>query len=98
MRYKILIVVATLVFQLAVIEAGDGDIQEDASPSVVVKYLQDNLIHVMKRGNSLGYKGRFPGMIVPPYTKTDGKFNRAIAIIVPGRLLSQPAIPTRASY
>jgi len=59
MRYKILTVVATLVFQLAIIEADDGDIQEDASPSVVVKYLQDNLIHVMKHGNSLGYKGRY---------------------------------------
>ena len=38
-----------------------------------------------------------PGMIVPPYRNTLGTFSRAIAISVPGRLLSQPAMATSAS-
>ena len=39
----------------------------------------------------------FPGRIEPPYMNTDGTFRRSMAIIVPGRLLSQPAMPTIAS-
>ena len=38
-----------------------------------------------------------PGRIEPPYMKTDGIFRRSIAIISPGRDLSQPARPTSAS-
>ncbi len=38
-----------------------------------------------------------PGMIEPPYMKTDGTLSRTIAIIMPGSDLSQPASPTRAS-
>ena len=37
-------------------------------------------------------------MIVPPYRNTLGTFSRAIAISVPGKLLSHPANPTSASY
>ena len=40
---------------------------------------------------------RRPGMIEPPYMNTDGTLRRSMAIIMPGRLLSQPATPTRAS-
>jgi hypothetical protein len=36
--------------------------------------------------------------MVPPYTKIDGRLSLAIAISVPGKLLSHPDIPTRASY
>jgi hypothetical protein len=36
-------------------------------------------------------------MIVPPYRKTLGRFNRADAISIPGRLLSHPAIVTMPS-
>src|SRR5262249_2116169 len=39
-----------------------------------------------------------PGSIVPPYTKMHGKLSLAIPIIVPGRLLSHPDMPTRPSY
>ena len=39
-----------------------------------------------------------PGIIVPPYTNTDGTSRRAMAIMVPGSDLSQPAMPTSASY
>ena len=38
-----------------------------------------------------------PGKIDPPYKKTDGTFNLNIAIIIPGKDLSQPAIPTKPS-
>ena len=38
-----------------------------------------------------------PGRIEPPYRNTLGTFRRSMAIIMPGRLLSQPATPTRAS-
>ena len=44
------------------------------------------------------FPSSIPGIMVPPYTKTDGMFNLAIAIIVPGSDLSHPAIPTSASY
>ena len=40
---------------------------------------------------------KWPGMMVPPYRKTAGTFRRAIASIIPGRLLSQPAMATSAS-
>ena len=39
----------------------------------------------------------FPGSIDPPYIKTLGTFNLHIAIIRPGKDLSQPAKPTNAS-
>ena len=35
-----------------------------------------------------------PGSIVPPYTKTEGRFKRAMAIMHPGIFLSQPPIVT----
>src|SRR4029077_16009729 len=38
-----------------------------------------------------------PGRIEPPYMKTDGTLSRTIAIISPGKDLSQPASPTIAS-
>ncbi len=38
-----------------------------------------------------------PGRIEPPYMNTLGTLRRTIAIIMPGRLLSQPARPTIAS-
>ncbi|CAI8407203.1 MAG: Uncharacterised protein [Hyphomonas sp. TMED17] len=38
-----------------------------------------------------------PGKIDPPYKNTLGTFRRSIAIIIPGRDLSQPATPTSAS-
>src|SRR5262245_53453769 len=38
-----------------------------------------------------------PGKMEPPYIKTDGTLRRTIAIIMPGRDLSQPARPTSAS-
>ena len=38
-----------------------------------------------------------PGRIEPPYANTDGRSSRIIAIIIPGRVLSQPAIVIRAS-
>ncbi len=38
-----------------------------------------------------------PGIIEPPYTKTDGRFMRADAISIPGNDLSQPAKLTNAS-
>ncbi len=38
-----------------------------------------------------------PGRIEPPYMKTDGTLSLIIAIISPGRDLSQPASPTSAS-
>ena len=38
-----------------------------------------------------------PGNIEPPYIKTLGTFKRHIAIISPGKDLSHPANPTRAS-
>ena len=38
-----------------------------------------------------------PGRIDPPYIKTLGTFNLTIAIIKPGKDLSQPATPTNAS-
>src|SRR6185295_11061560 len=41
---------------------------------------------------------QFPGNIVPPYTKIDGRLSLAMAIMVPGKLLSHPEIPTSASY
>src|SRR5215207_416702 len=39
-----------------------------------------------------------PGRIVPPYAKMAGMLTLAMPIRVPGRLLSQPAIPIIASY
>ena len=33
---------------------------------------------------------QWPGLIVPPYTMIDGRFNLPIAIIEPGIFLSQP--------
>ena len=39
-----------------------------------------------------------PGLIVPPYTISDGRFTLAIAIITPGMFLSQPGIEILASY
>ena len=41
--------------------------------------------------------GALPGRIEPPYMNTAGTLSRTIAIIMPGRLLSQPASPTMAS-
>ena len=38
-----------------------------------------------------------PGMMVPPYTNTDGRFRRARPIMQPGMFLSQPPIATRPS-
>ena len=38
-----------------------------------------------------------PGRIEPPYMKTAGTLSRTMAIISPGRDLSQPARPTSAS-
>ena len=38
-----------------------------------------------------------PGRIDPPYIKTEGTFNLTIAIIIPGKDLSHPAKPTKAS-
>ncbi len=38
-----------------------------------------------------------PGRIDPPYKNTDGRFSRAAAINMPGRLLSHPANDTSAS-
>src|SRR6202011_104174 len=38
-----------------------------------------------------------PGRIVPPYTNTDGRFNRAKAIRQPGMFLSQPPMATSPS-
>ena len=38
-----------------------------------------------------------PGKILPPYIKILGIFKRTIAIIIPGKDLSQPAIPSKAS-
>ena len=38
-----------------------------------------------------------PGLIVPPYTNTDGLFSRAIAMTQPGMFLSQPPIEIRPS-
>jgi len=38
-----------------------------------------------------------PGRIVPPYTNTAGRFNRAMAIMQPGMFLSQPPMATRPS-
>ena len=40
---------------------------------------------------------RRPGRIEPPYMKIEGTLSRTMAIIMPGRDLSQPARPTRAS-
>ena len=39
----------------------------------------------------------FPGRIEPPYMNTEGTLRRTIAIMRPGRDLSHPASPTRAS-
>ena len=38
-----------------------------------------------------------PGRMEPPYRNTLGTFRRSMAIIMPGRDLSHPAIPTSAS-
>ena len=38
-----------------------------------------------------------PGKMAPPYMKTAGTLSRSIAIIIPGRDLSQPASTTIAS-
>ena len=38
-----------------------------------------------------------PGLIVPPYTKIDGMFMRAMASMAPGMFLSQPPIARSAS-
>ena len=40
---------------------------------------------------------RRPGLMVPPYRKTDGTSSRAIAIMAPGMFLSQPPIASRPS-
>ena len=44
-----------------------------------------------------GLPSNWPGSIAPPYMNTDGQFNLTIAIMIPGRVLSHPAKPTRAS-
>ena len=49
------------------------------------------------RGRVFGRRRTRPGRIDPPYRNTDGTFRRIIAIIMPGRDLSQPARPTSAS-
>ena len=41
--------------------------------------------------------GRQPARIVPPYTITDGRLTRAIAITHPGMFLSQPGMDRFAS-
>ena len=59
MKYKKITGVVMFAFQLALSQAAVVEIEKDASPSVVVKHLQDNLIHVMKRGKGLSYEGRY---------------------------------------
>ena len=39
-----------------------------------------------------------PGRMLPPYMNTEGTFSRTMAIMMPGRVLSHPARPTRPSY
>ena len=46
---------------------------------------------------SLCDSGWMPGRIVPPYTNTEGRFSRAMAMMQPGMFLSQPPMPTNAS-
>jgi hypothetical protein len=40
---------------------------------------------------------RHPARIVPPYTITDGRLNRAMAMMHPGIFLSQPGTEMLAS-
>ena len=44
-----------------------------------------------------GRPSNWPGSMAPPYMNTDGQFSRTIAIMMAGRVLSQPAKPTSAS-
>ena len=47
---------------------------------------------------SRGLPSACPARIVPPYTISDGRFSRAIAMTDPGMFLSQPGTVTSASY
>ena len=44
-----------------------------------------------------GLPSAWPGSVAPPYRNTAGTFRRTMAIIMAGKVLSQPANATRAS-